>query len=68
MTRSTPIEPAPMTFSVYEDNGGRYHWTIVADGETLVRSASFGSHAEAKQAAGVVHRGASGATFDDVTR
>jgi uncharacterized protein YegP (UPF0339 family) len=58
--------PASMTFLIYEDNGGRYHWTIVAaSGKTIVRSASFASHEEAKQAARIVHRGASRASFDD---
>ncbi len=58
-------EPASMAFLIYEDNGGGYHWTIVADGgETLVRSASFGSYEDAKRAAAVVHRGASRAAFE----
>jgi uncharacterized protein YegP (UPF0339 family) len=66
--RATPSflpEPASMTFLIYEDNGGDYHWTIVADGgETLVRSGSFGSYEQAKHAAGIVHRGASRASFE----
>jgi uncharacterized protein YegP (UPF0339 family) len=53
-----------MTFLIYEDNGGGYHWTIIAGGETLVQSDSFGSYQEAKQAAGSVHRGASRASFE----
>ena len=54
-----------MAFLIYEDNGGGYHWTIVADGgETLVRSASFRSYEDAKQAAGIVQRGASRAAFE----
>jgi uncharacterized protein YegP (UPF0339 family) len=54
-----------MTFLIYEGNGGGYHWKIVADGgETLVRSASFSSYEQAKQAARVVHRGASRAAFE----
>jgi uncharacterized protein YegP (UPF0339 family) len=62
---SSAPEPASMAFLIYEDNGGDYHWTIVADGgETLVRSASFGSHKDAEQAAGIVRRGASRAAFD----
>lgn len=65
-TPSSPPEPASMTFLIYEDNGGGYHWTIVADGgETLVRSASLASYEEAERAAGVVHRGASRASFED---
>ncbi len=63
---SSSPEPASMTFLIYEDDGGGYQWTIVADGrETLVRSASFGSYEEAKQAARIVHRGASRASFED---
>lgn len=58
-------EPASMAFLIYEDNGGGYHWTIVADGgETLVRSASFRSYEDARQAAGIVHRGVSRASFE----
>ncbi|HET7379176.1 MAG TPA: hypothetical protein VFJ24_03950 [Gaiellales bacterium] len=59
-------EPASLTFLIYEDNAGGYHWTIVADGgEALVRSASFASSEEAEQAARIVHRGASRASFED---
>lgn len=59
---------ASMKFLIYEDNVGGYHWTIVAgNGETLVRSGSFGSHEEAEQAADIVHRGASQAAFEDRT-
>jgi uncharacterized protein YegP (UPF0339 family) len=57
---SSSPEPESMTFLIYKDNVGGYHWRIVADGgETLVRSASFGSYEDAKQAARIVHRGAS---------
>jgi uncharacterized protein YegP (UPF0339 family) len=67
-TSSSLAEPAAMTFLIGEDNGGDYHWTIVADGgETLVRSAGFGSYEEAEQAAHIVHRGASQAAFEDRT-
>jgi uncharacterized protein YegP (UPF0339 family) len=63
---SSPPEPAPMKFLVFEDNGGGHHWTIVAgSGETLVRSVSFGSYKEAEQAARIVHNGASQASFED---
>ena len=58
-------EPASMKFVVFEDNGGGYHWTIVAaSGETLVRSASFASYEDAKQAARTVHAGAGSASFE----
>jgi uncharacterized protein YegP (UPF0339 family) len=56
--------PAPMKFLVFEDNGGGYHWMIVAGGEALVQSASFGCYEEAKQAARIVHAGASQASFE----
>lgn len=59
-------EPASLAFRIHEDNGGAYHWTILADGgETLVRSASFGSYEQADHAARVVHCGASRASFED---
>jgi uncharacterized protein YegP (UPF0339 family) len=58
-------EPDSMAFLIYEDNAGDYHWTIVVEGgETLARSASFGSYEDAKQAAGIVHRGAHRASFE----
>jgi uncharacterized protein YegP (UPF0339 family) len=62
---SSSREPEPLAFLVYEDNVGGYHWRIVGDGgETLVRSASFGSYGDARHAARIVHRGASRATFE----
>jgi uncharacterized protein YegP (UPF0339 family) len=65
-TARAPSKPAAMKFVLYEDNGGGYHWTIVAaSGEPLVQSASFASYEEAKQAARIVHRGASQASFED---
>jgi uncharacterized protein YegP (UPF0339 family) len=62
---SAPPEPASMKFLVFEDNRGGYHWTIVApSGETLVQSASFATHQDAKRAARVVHAGAASASFE----
>jgi len=59
-------EPASMKFVVFEDNGGGYQWTIVADsGEKLSQSASFASYEDAEQAARVVHAGAAVASFQD---
>ncbi len=64
-TSSSPPEPASMTFLIYEDNGGGYHWAIVvAGGETLVQSESFASYEDAKQAARVVHAGAASASSE----
>jgi len=58
-------KPPPMKFLIVGDNGGAYHWTIVAgSGETLVRSAAFASHEEASQAARVVHAGAASASLE----
>jgi uncharacterized protein YegP (UPF0339 family) len=63
--RNSLSELAPMTFLVFEDNAGAYRWTIVAgDGETLVQSAGFASHGQARQAARIVYRGASQASFE----
>jgi uncharacterized protein YegP (UPF0339 family) len=60
-------EPASMKFLVFEDNGGGYHWTIVAaSGETLVQSASFATYEDAKQAARIVHGGAASASFENL--
>ncbi len=64
-TASALPKPAPMTFLVFEDNGGRYRWTIVAaGGKSLVQSAGFASYEDAKQAARVVHAGAASASFE----
>ena len=43
-----------MTFAVYEDNGGRFHWRLLAsDGRRVATSAdSFASADDAEQAAG----------------
>jgi uncharacterized protein YegP (UPF0339 family) len=58
--------PPSMRFVVFEDNGGAYHWAIAAaSGDRLVKSASFASYEEAKQAAGVVRDGAGSAPFED---
>jgi uncharacterized protein YegP (UPF0339 family) len=63
---SASAEPASMTFLIDEDNGGDYRWRIVADGgERLLRSASFRSPEDAKEAARIVHRGASQAALED---
>jgi uncharacterized protein YegP (UPF0339 family) len=58
-------EPASMKFLVFEDNGGGYHWTIVAaSGKRLVQSASYATHEEATEAAHVVHAGAASASIE----
>ena len=59
---------APIKFLIFEDNGGAYHWAIItASGDRLVQSASFASYEQAKQAAGIVRRGAGSARFEDRT-
>jgi len=58
-------ESASMAFLVYEDNGGTFHWTIVADSdEVLARSPGFGSREEAERAASLIHHGVLRASFD----
>jgi uncharacterized protein YegP (UPF0339 family) len=52
-------EPGSMEFLISEDNGGQYHWTIVADdGSTLARSTGFASSEVAERAAERVRDGA----------
>lgn len=64
-TASALPTPASMTFLVFEDNGGRYRWTIVAaGGKSLVQSASFASYEEARHAARLVHTGAASASLE----
>ena len=60
-------DPTSMKLLVFEDNGGAYHWTIVADrGERLVRSASFASYEDAKHAARALHAGLASASFEQL--
>ena len=57
--------PASMEFLIFEDNGGDYHWTIVArDGATLARSGSLGSYEDAERAAQHVRDGVASALFE----
>lgn len=56
---------AVMEFLIFEDNGGRYRWTLVADrSESLAWSGSFASYDDAKQAACVVRDGAGSARVE----
>ena len=55
----------PMEFRVFEDNGGEYHWTIVAgDGATLARSGGFASYEGAERAARQVRDSAASARIE----
>ena len=56
---------AMMEFEIFEDNGGAYHWRIVAGvGETLAQSGGFASYDEAEQAARRVRKGAALGRFE----
>jgi uncharacterized protein YegP (UPF0339 family) len=58
-------EPAPMELLVFQDNGGSYHWTIVAaSGELLAQSPGFTSYEDARAAAGRVREGAASACLE----
>ncbi len=58
-------QPASMEFLVSEDNGGSYHWTIVAhDGVSLARSEAFASYEDAERAGRRVRDGAGSAPFE----
>jgi uncharacterized protein YegP (UPF0339 family) len=55
---------APMEFLIFEDNGGSYHWRMLAgDGVTLGQSGDFTSYDEAEQAARQIRDGAASARF-----
>ena len=57
--------PDSMEFLVFEDNGGAYHWRIVAgDGAILAQSGSFAAYDSAEHAAQRVRDGAASARFD----
>ena len=57
--------PESLEFLISEDNGGDYHWTIVAgDGATLARSGSFGSYEDAERAAQHVRDGVASALLE----
>jgi hypothetical protein len=58
-------ESASMEFVIVEDNGGKYHWTLLdREGESLARSPSLVSYEQAENAAGVVLAGAGSAGLD----
>jgi hypothetical protein len=55
-----------MKFLAFEENGGAFHWAIVAASrDRLVQSASFASCEEATLAAGIVRCGAGSVPFED---
>ena len=61
-TATKKSQPASMKFLVSEDNGGSYHWTLVAsDGVTLARSDGFASYEDAERAGRRVREGAASA-------
>jgi uncharacterized protein YegP (UPF0339 family) len=54
-----------MAFLIFEDNGGSYHWEILAgDGASLGQSGDFPSYDDAERAAQQVHDGAASARFE----
>lgn len=58
-------ESASMEFLIVEDNGGKYHWTLLdREGNSLARSPRFVSHEQAEDAARVVLAGAGSARLD----
>jgi uncharacterized protein YegP (UPF0339 family) len=57
--------PAPMEFLIFEDNGGSYHWRILAgDGTTLGQSGDFPAYRDAEQAARQIRDGAASARLE----
>lgn len=66
--RDVPV-PESMEFLIFEEDGGAYHWRIVAgDGATLAQSGSFASYQDAEQAAQRVRDGAASARFNHRSR
>src|SRR5205807_7749409 len=58
--------PASMRFLGFEDNGGVFHWAVVAaSGDRVVQPATFVSYEEAKQAADVVRSGVVSASSEN---
>jgi uncharacterized protein YegP (UPF0339 family) len=54
-----------MSFAIFEDNGGSYHWKILAgDGATLGHSGDFASYHDAEQAAEQIRDGAASARLE----
>lgn len=54
-----------MAFLICEDNGGSYHWKLLAgDGATIGQSGDFASYDEAEQAAQHVRDGAASARLE----
>jgi hypothetical protein len=55
----------PMEFLIVEDNGGKYHWTLLdRKGNSLARSPRFPSYGRAEDAARVVLAGSGSAQLD----
>jgi uncharacterized protein YegP (UPF0339 family) len=64
-TKKVRAASGSMDFEIFEDNGGRYQWTLIGHGgRHLVKSERFGSYDEAESAARVVREGAAAARFD----
>jgi hypothetical protein len=58
-------ESAPIEFLIVEDNGGKYHWTLLdREGNSLARSPRMGSYEQAEDAARVVLAGAASARLE----
>ena len=58
-------QPASMEFLIVEDNGGKYHWTLLdREGESLARSPRLVSYEQAEDAARIVLAGAGSARLE----
>jgi uncharacterized protein YegP (UPF0339 family) len=58
-------QSASMEFLVVEDNGGKYHWTLLDhEGNTLARSPRLVTYEQAEDAARVVAAGAGSARLE----
>jgi hypothetical protein len=64
-SRGMQGESVSMEFVIVEDNGGKYHWTLLdRKGNSLARSPRFPSYGRAEDAARVVLAGSGSAQLD----
>jgi uncharacterized protein YegP (UPF0339 family) len=64
-SREAERASASMEFLIVEDNGGKYHWTLLdRGGNSLARSPRLVSYEQAENAARVVLAGAGSARLD----
>jgi uncharacterized protein YegP (UPF0339 family) len=60
-----PQAGSPMSFVIFEDNGGSFHWKIlVGDSATVGNAGDFASYHDAEQAVQQIRDGAASARLE----